>query len=80
MIAPGAVAELLGGDETLIQRVVADGANRIRDISTARSFRGTLRRVLDIVHRRCDHTTCFVPSHRCQADHIHPWSQGGLTT
>ena len=80
VVAPGAVAELLGHDETLIQRVVADGANRIRDISTARSFRGTLRRVLDIVHRRCDHQTCFVPSHRCQGDHIHAWSEGGLTT
>ena len=30
VIAPGAVAELLGHDETLIQRVVADGPNRVR--------------------------------------------------
>ena len=40
VIAPGAVAEMLGGDETLIQRVVADGANRVRDISSARQLPG----------------------------------------
>ena len=80
VIAPGAVAEMLGGDETLIQRVVADGPNRLRDISSARSFRGTLRRVLDVLHRRCDHKTCFVPADQCQGDHILAWSEGGLTT
>ncbi len=80
VVAPGAVAELLGHDETLIQRVVGDGANRIRDISSARSFRGTLRRVLDVVHRRCGHETCFVRAEKCQGDHVLAWSDGGLTT
>jgi hypothetical protein len=80
IVAPGTVAELLGDDETLIERVVFDGANRIRDISSARSFRGTLRRVLDVVHRRCGHETCFVPADRCQGDHVIAWSEGGLTT
>jgi hypothetical protein len=79
VVAPGAVAELLGRDDTLIERVVGDGTNRIVDISSARSFRGTLRRVLDIVHRRCDHKTCFVPASRCQGDHVVAWSHGGLT-
>jgi Domain of unknown function (DUF222)/HNH endonuclease len=80
VLAPGAVAELLGGDDTLIERVVFDGTNRLRDVSSARSFRGTLRRVLDVVHRRCEHETCFVPAHLCEGDHIVAWSQGGLTT
>jgi len=80
VIAPGEVAELLGYDETLIQRVVFDGANRLRDISSARTFRGILRRVLDVVHRRCDHKTCFVPADRCEGDHILAWSDDGLTT
>ena len=80
VIAPGAVADLVGYDETLIQRVVGDGANRLRDISSARSFRGTLRRVLDVVHRRCEHGTCFVPAERCQGDHIVAWTDGGPTT
>ena len=63
-----------------IRRVVFDGPNRVTDISTARSFRGTLRRVLDVVHRRCDHPTCHVPAHHCQGDHIVPWSHGGATS
>ena len=63
-----------------MQRVVFDGRNRVRDISTARSFRGTLRRVLDVVHRRCDHPTCHVPAHHCQGDHVLPWSHGGTTS
>lgn len=80
VVAPGDIAQLLGRDETLMQRVVFDGPNRIRDISTARSFRGTLRRVLNVVHRRCDHPSCFVPSHWCQGDHVLPWSEGGPTS
>jgi hypothetical protein len=80
VLAPGELAELLGRDETLIERVVFAGANRVRDISTARTFRGVLRRVLDVAHRRCDHDTCFVPAHRCQGDHVLPWSHGGHTS
>ncbi len=80
VIAPGAIAELMGQDDTLIERVVFDGPNHITDISTARSFRGVLRRVLEIKHPRCTHPTCHVPAHRCQGDHIVAWSEGGLTT
>ena len=80
VIAPGDIVELLGRDDTLMQRVVFTGANRVRDISTARSFRGVLRRILDATHRRCEHRTCFVPAHRCQGDHIVPWSHGGTTS
>jgi hypothetical protein len=80
VLAPGTVAELLADDETLIERVVFDGPNRIVDISSARSFRGTLRRVLEVKHPRCTHRTCDVPAHRCQGDHIVAWSEGGLTS
>jgi hypothetical protein len=80
VVAPGDIAELLGRDDTLIRRVVFGSPNRITDISSARTFRGTLRQVLDLVHRRCDHETCFVPAARCQGDHVVPWSDGGPTT
>src|SRR5690606_16239940 len=79
VVAPGTVAELLGREDTLIERVVFDGPNRIVDISSARSFRGTLRRILEIKHPRCTHPTCDAPAQRCQGDHILPWSQGGPT-
>jgi hypothetical protein len=70
----------LGDDGTLMERAVFDGPNRIVDISSARSFRGILRRVLEIAHPRCDHETCFVPAARSQGDHIMVWSDGGSTT
>lgn len=80
VIAPGDITELLARDDTLIERVIFDGPNRVRDISPARTFRGILRRILQVMHRRCGHGTCYVPSQDCQADHIVPWSQGGPTT
>lgn len=80
LVAPGDIASLLGRDDTLIERVVFDGPNRVRDISTARTFRGVLRRIVQVMHRRCGHGTCFVPSHDCQVDHVVPWSEGGGTT
>ena len=79
VLAPGDVAELLGRDDTLIRRVVFSGTNRITDISSARTFRGTLRQVLELVHRRCGHDTCFVPAAQCEGDHVVPWSAGGPT-
>jgi hypothetical protein len=80
VIAPGTVAELLGDDGTLVERVVFAEPNRITDISSARSFRGILRRVLEVKHPRCTHPTCEVPARRCQGDHVVAWSEGGLTT
>ena len=80
VVAPGDVLELLARDDTLIERVVFDGANQITDISRARTFRGTLRRILELTDRHCGHDTCFVPAHRCQGDHVVPWSHGGPTT
>jgi hypothetical protein len=80
IVAPGDIVELLARDETLIERVVFDGANRVRDLSSSRTFRGTLRRILDLSQRRCSHPTCYVPGHLCQGDHILPVSHGGTTT
>ena len=79
VVAPGDILELLTRDDTLIQRAVFDSPNTITDISRARTFRGTLRRILDLTHRRCRHDTCHTPAHLCQADHVIPWTQGGPT-
>jgi hypothetical protein len=80
VIAPGTVVELLGQHDTLIERVVFDGPNRVTDISSARTFRGVMRRVLEVKHPRCTHDTCHIPADQCQGDHILAWSHGGLTT
>ena len=79
-IAPGTVAELLADDATLIERAVFDSPDHLLELSAARTFRGTLRRLLDIRRRRCEHPTCHVPAHRCQGDHVIPWSAGGETS
>ena len=62
VVAPGDILELLARDDTLIERAVFHGPNHITDISRARTFRGTLRRILDLAHQRCDHHTCHVPA------------------
>jgi len=80
VIAPGTVAELLGHDATLLERAVFDGPDRLVELSAARTFRGTLRRLLEIRQRRCDHRTCHVPADRCEGDHVIPWSVGGKTS
>lgn len=80
VIAPGTVAELLEHDHTLLERAVFDGPDRLVELSAARTFRGTLRRLLEIRQRRCDHRTCHVPADRCQGDHVIPWSAGGQTS
>lgn len=80
VVAPGTVADLLGHDDTLLERAVFDGPDRLVELSAARTFRGTLRRLLEIRQRRCDHRTCHVPADRCQGDHVIPWSAGGRTS
>ena len=80
VVAPGTVAELLGQDDALLQRAVFDGPDRLTELSAARTFRGTLRRLLEVRQRRCDHPTCHVPADRCQGDHAIPWSAGGETS
>jgi len=79
VIPPGDVTALLAHDGTLIERVVAHGPNRVRDISTARTFRGILRRILELTHPRGDDQTCL-PAKDCEIDHIVPWSEGGPTS
>jgi hypothetical protein len=80
VLPPNAVAELLPDAATLIQRVVFEAPSRITDISAARSFQGTLRRILEVKHPRCSHPSCHIPAARCQGDHVVAWSRGGLTT
>ena len=59
--------------------VLGEQEKQIRTNPTARTFRGTLRRILEITHPRCEDPTCFVPAKDCQGDHIEPWAHGGPT-
>jgi Domain of unknown function (DUF222) len=61
------------------ERIVFDPKNRVECSATSRFFTGATRRGIEMRDLQCQHPTCEVPFERCQADHIVPYSQGGLT-
>jgi hypothetical protein len=56
------------------------GSERVISVSYRRSFTGALRDLIKVRDRLCYHDTCDEPAHRCQVDHIEPWSSGGITS
>ncbi len=80
VIAPGAVAELLGHDETLIQRVVADGPNRVRDISSARTSGAPCAASSTSCTGAATTRPASSPPTSAKATTSSPGSNGGLTT
>ncbi len=77
VISPGTVVSTL--DEAMIERVVLDGPSRVLDLGHQRSFTGAARRAIEVTQRHCQERGCHVPDHRCQADHLWRWSDGGPT-
>lgn len=78
VVSPATVAGLL--DEAVIERIVWDGPSRVLDLGRARSFTGAARRAIEARDRHCTHESgCEVPAHRCEADHIWRWTDGGPT-
>ena len=80
VVAPQQVFPLLA--EADIERIVFDGPSRVIDVGVRqRFFTGALRRALEARDLHCkDESGCDVPAHRCQGEHKHPYSEGGLTT
>jgi hypothetical protein len=78
VLTPGEVLPLLCDAD--LERVVFDGASRVLDVGeTQRFFVGATRRAVEVRDRRCTHPTCAVPSHRCDVDHIIPFTKNGPT-
>lgn len=78
VVSPTTVAGLF--DEAVVERIVWDGPSRVVDLGRARSFTGAARRAIDARDRRCTHESgCEVPAHRCEADHVWRWTDGGPT-
>jgi hypothetical protein len=77
VVTPGSLAWWL--DDAVIERIVFDGPDRVLSVGRHRSFRGALRRAVEVVHRTCAHPYCSEPAHRCEVDHIDPWALGGAT-
>lgn len=65
---------------SVVQRILYDGDNRPIAASTQRSFRGLLRKAVQIAYRHCGHQYCDQPAQWCDIDHVQPVHRGGTTT
>ena len=77
VIAPGLLMPLLGDAD--IERIVYDPPNRNISASRRSRFSRAVRRIIEIRDQHCQHFGCDEPAVRCDADHIVPRSQGGIT-
>lgn len=79
VLAPGDVVPHI--TRAMVQSFIFDGADRVMCGSKQRTFRGTLRRAIQVRDRHCQHPSgCDAPIDDCDLDHITPWSRGGETT
>jgi hypothetical protein len=79
VVAPGAVVPW--ADDAVLERILFEGdGHRVIAVSRRRFFTGALRRLLQVRDRQCFHEFCEVPSEDCQADHVVPWTEGGMTS
>ena len=66
---------------SMLETILFDGPSTVISVSSQRTFRGALRRAIQVRDRRCRHPSqCDVPADRCQIDHIVPASRGGPTS
>ena len=78
VVSPVALVPWLA--EAEIERAVFGPDRRVEVGRRARLFGGATRRAIELRDRCCQHPYCDVPGDRCQADHIVPYEEGGLTT
>ena len=78
IVARGAVAGWL--NDALLERIVFDGPNRVLSVGHQRSFRGALRRAIEVRDRSCTNPYCDTPAELCDIDHVQPHAMGGPTT
>lgn len=78
VIAPDVVVAHLGAAE--VQTFIFDGADRVVAASPVRTFRGMLRRAVQVRDRHCQHPSdCDEPIVACDVDHVVPVAHGGRT-
>ncbi len=78
VVAPGSLLPWL--TEAYLERVVFAPERRVEVSAKARLFSGATRRAIELRDRQCTHPYCEVPASRCEADHILPYNEDGLTT
>jgi hypothetical protein len=76
-LTPGSLVPWI--DHMDLERAVFEPGGRVEVGITARFFTGGTRRAIELRDRECTHPFCDVDAEHCQADHITPYSEGGLT-
>ena len=68
-------------DTAVMEAFLFDGPHTVLATSKQRTFRGALRRAVQVRDRRCQHTSvCPRPSSECDVDHRRPAARGGPTS
>lgn len=74
VISPATVVPYL--DAATVQTFIFDGADRVLAASKCRTFRGMLRRAIQVRDRHCQHHSgCDVPLTECDVDHVVPFRE-----
>ena len=78
VVAPDLVVPHLGRSQ--VQTFIFDGADRVLAASPTRTFRGMLRRAIQVRDRHCQHPSgCDEPITRCDVNHRMAYAEGGVT-
>ena len=78
VIAPDLVVPHLGRSQ--VQTFIFDGADKVLAASPTRTFRGMLRRAIQVRDRHCQHPSgCDEPITHCDVNHKVPYAEGGVT-
>lgn len=67
-------------DNALFEHVLFDQPRHVIGISTQRTYRGLLRKAIEVRDRGCQYPGCDTPLDHCQIDHTTPHAAGGPTT
>ena len=78
VIHPGLIVPHLARSQ--VQTFIFDGADRVIAASKQRTFRGMLRRAIQVRDRHCQHPSgCDEPITHCDVDHRIAYTDGGVT-
>jgi hypothetical protein len=76
-LTPGSLVPWL--THAYIESAIFELGRRVEVSERARFFTGATRRGLEVRDQECTHPLCDEQAERCEADHIQPFSEGGLT-
>jgi hypothetical protein len=68
-------------DTAMLETVLFADHTTMLSVSRQRTFRGALRRAIQVRDQHCQHPSgCDIPADECDVDHIVPYADGGLTS